>query len=102
MRKHPDINQELTLMVRQLPPNELGLPLEIYCFSAQKEWVRYEKVQADIFDHVMAMLDLFDLRAYQRDGHLSLLAHREQSAYRNSPESDNAPEVAQEKSEPNR
>jgi miniconductance mechanosensitive channel len=50
----------------------------------------------------MAMLDLFDLRAYQRDGHLSLLAHREQSAYRNSPESDNAPEDAQEKSEPNR
>lgn len=102
LRKHPDINQELTLMVRQLPPNELGLPLEIYCFSAQKEWVRYEKVQADIFDHVMAMLDLFDLRAYQRDGHLSLLAHREQSTYRNSPESDNAPEDAQEKSEPNR
>ena len=81
LRKHPDINQELTLMVRQLPPNELGLPLEIYCFSAQKEWVKYEKVQADIFDHVMAMLDLFDLRAYQRDGHLSLLAYREDSAY---------------------
>jgi len=68
-------------MVRQLPPNELGLPLEIYCFSAEKEWVKYEKVQSDIFDHVMAMLDLFDLRAYQRDGHLSLLAHREHSAY---------------------
>jgi miniconductance mechanosensitive channel len=50
----------------------------------------------------MAMLDLFDLRAYQRDGHLSLLAHREQSAYRNSTESDNAPEDAQEKSKPNR
>ncbi len=81
LRKHPDINQELTLMVRQLPPNELGLPLEIYCFSAQKEWVKYEKVQADIFDHVMAMLDLFDLRAYQRDGHLSLLSYRERSVY---------------------
>ena len=64
--------------------------------------MRYEKVQADIFDHVMAMLDLFDLRAYQRDGHLSLLAHREQSVCRNSPESDNAPEDAQEKSEANR
>ena len=81
LRKHANINQELTLMVRQLPPNELGLPLEIYCFSAEKEWVKYEKVQSDIFDHVMAMLDLFDLRAYQRDGHLSLLAHREHSAY---------------------
>lgn len=78
LRKHPNINQDLTLMVRQLPPNELGLPLEIYCFSAEKAWVKYEKIQADVFDHVMAMLASFELRAYQRDGHLSLLAHREQ------------------------
>ena len=78
LRKHPNINQELTLMVRQLPPNELGLPLEIYCFSAEKAWVKYEKIQADVFDHVMAMLASFELRAYQRDGHLSLLAQREQ------------------------
>jgi miniconductance mechanosensitive channel len=76
LRKHPDINQELTLMVRQLPPNELGLPLELYCFSAQKDWVIYEKVQADIFDHVMAMLSLFDLNAYQRDGHIALLSQQ--------------------------
>ena len=78
LRKHPNINQDLTLMVRQLPPNELGLPLEIYCFSAEKAWVKYEKIQADVFDHVMAMLASFDLRAYQRDGHLSLLAQQEQ------------------------
>ncbi|MBU2976627.1 mechanosensitive ion channel domain-containing protein [Alteromonas sp. C1M14] len=69
LRKHTDINQSLTLMVRQLPPNELGLPLEVYCFCAKKEWVQYEKVQADIFDHIMAMLPMFDLRAYQRDGY---------------------------------
>ncbi|BFT31460.1 mechanosensitive ion channel [Alteromonas sp. D210916BOD_24] len=81
LRKHPQINQELTLMVRQLPPTELGLPLEIYCFSAEKEWVKYEKVQADIFDHVLAMLDLFDLRAYQRDGYWPLAAHRDTSLY---------------------
>ena len=74
LRKHPRVNQELTLMVRQLPPNELGLPLELYCFSNRKEWVEYEKIQADIFDHVMAMLDIFDLKAYQRDGHLAHLA----------------------------
>ena len=78
LRKHPNINQDLTLMVRQLPPNELWLPLEIYCFSAEKAWVKYEKIQADVFDHVMAMLASFELRAYQRDGHLSLLAQREQ------------------------
>ena len=61
-------------MVRQLPPNELGLPLEIYCFCRDKSWVAYEKVQADIFDHIMAMLPLFDLRAYQRDSHLAAMS----------------------------
>lgn len=71
LRKHPHISQSMTLMVRQLPPNELGLPLEIYCFSADKDWVAYEKIQADIFDHLLAMLPLFDLRAYQRDAHLA-------------------------------
>jgi len=75
LRKHGSINQQLTLMVRQLPPNELGLPLELYCFSIEKDWVKYEKVQADIFDHVLAMLELFDLHAYQRDGHLGYLAN---------------------------
>ena len=75
LQKHPNINQSLTLMVRQMPPNELGLPLEVYCFSAKKEWVAYEKVQADIFDHIMAMLPMFDLRAYQRDSHLMLASH---------------------------
>ena len=87
LRKHPNINQDLTLMVRQLPPNELGLPLEIYCFSAEKAWVKYEKIQADVFDHVMAMLASFDLRAYQRDGHLSLLAQREQYINKERPHS---------------
>lgn len=74
LNKHPSINQQMTLMVRQLPPNEIGLPLELYCFSIEKDWVKYEKVQADIFDHVMAMLSLFDLVAYQRDGHLGYLS----------------------------
>lgn len=75
LRKHALVNQSLTLMVRQLPPTELGLPLEIYCFSARKDWVEYEHIQADIFDHVMAMLSVFDLEAYQRDGHLTQLSH---------------------------
>ncbi len=63
---HPKINHEMTYMVRQLPPTEHGLPLEIYCFSADKDWVAYEGIQADIFDHMIAMLPIFDLRAYQR------------------------------------
>jgi len=66
LRHHPKINQDMTLMVRQRPPTELGLPLEIYCFCADKDWVAYEGIQADIFDHALAMLPVFGLRAYQR------------------------------------
>ena len=63
---HSQINQAMTCMIRQLPPSELGLPLEVYCFSMEKDWVKYEAIQADIFDHFLAMLPLFELRAYQR------------------------------------
>ncbi|MFT4994259.1 MAG: miniconductance mechanosensitive channel [Paraglaciecola sp.] len=66
LRHHPKINQDMTLMVRQRPPTELGLPLEIYCFCRDKDWVVYEGIQADIFDHALAMLPVFGLRAYQR------------------------------------
>lgn len=67
LRQHQDINQDMTLMVRQLKSSELGLPLEIYCFSANQEWVAYEGIMADIFDHAIAMLPVFGLSAYQRD-----------------------------------
>ncbi|MGS2722024.1 mechanosensitive ion channel family protein [Paraglaciecola aestuariivivens] len=66
LKNHPLINQEMTLMVRQLPSTELGVPLEIYCFCADKNWVNYERVQSDIFDHFLAILPAFRLRAYQR------------------------------------
>jgi miniconductance mechanosensitive channel len=66
LENHPDINQDMTLMVRQRPPTELGIPLEIYCFSADKNWVYYEGIQSDIFDHFLAILPAFKLRAYQR------------------------------------
>lgn len=66
LKNHPDVNQDLTLMVRQLPPTELGIPLEVYCFSRNKNWVAYEGIQSDLFDHFLAVLPLFDLRAYQR------------------------------------
>ncbi len=88
LEKHPNVNQSMTHMVRQLPPTELGLPLEVYCFSTEQQWVNYEKVQADIFDHIMAMLDQFELSAYQRDGHLSSLVDtaRAQETMRTLPE----------------
>ena len=66
LENHPDINHNMTLMVRQRPPTELGIPLEIYCFSKDKNWVNYEGIQGDIFDHFLAILPAFKLRAYQR------------------------------------
>jgi miniconductance mechanosensitive channel len=75
LKRHAMVNQSLTVMVRQLPPNEFGIPLEVYCFSSEKRWVEYERIQADIFDHIMAMLPVFELRAYQRDA-VSLLSQR--------------------------
>ena len=66
LRAHPMINRDMTFLVRQLQPTELGLPLEIYVYSADKNWVNYEAIQADIFDHLFAVLPYFDLRAFQR------------------------------------
>ena len=53
-------------MVRQKEPSEVGIPLEVYCFSRNKVWVEYEGIQADIFDHFFAIMPLFGLRLYQR------------------------------------
>ena len=65
LQAHPMINQELTLIVRQLQPTDHGLPLEIYAFSADKNWTRYEGIQSDIFDHLLAALPEFGLRVFQ-------------------------------------
>jgi len=65
LRNHPQINQDLTSLVRQLAPTEHGLPIELYVFSADQRWANYEAIQADIFDHMLAVLPLFDLRAFQ-------------------------------------
>jgi len=66
LKNHPHINKDLTLLVRQLAPTEMGLPLEIYVFSAVKDWIKYEEIQADIFDHLFAVAKEFDLRVFQR------------------------------------
>lgn len=60
-----DINKNMTFMVRQLPPNEKGLPIEIYVFTTTTEWVEYEGIQSDIFDHVLAVIPEFGLKVYQ-------------------------------------
>jgi len=66
LQNHPKINQQLTLLVRQLAPTESGLPMEIYAFSAEKNWAKYESIQADIFDHLFAVAKEFDLRVFQK------------------------------------
>jgi len=65
LKNHPQIKQEMTLLVRQLAPTPNGLPVEIYCFSGDQEWAAYESIQADIFDHILAVLPEFDLRTFQ-------------------------------------
>jgi len=65
LKNNEQINHHMTFLVRQLPPSEHGLPLEIYVFSRDKRWAPYEDIQADIFDHLFAALPLFELRAFQ-------------------------------------
>lgn len=55
----------MTTMVRQLAPNEYGLPIEIYAFSNDINWAVYESIQSDIFDHLFAIASEFDLRLFQ-------------------------------------
>ena len=65
LRRNIRLHQEMTFLVRQLQPTEKGLPVEIYVFSNDQAWANYEAIQADIFDHVLAVLPLFDLRVFQ-------------------------------------
>ena len=65
LRNHPKINQEMTFLVRHLQPSETGIPIEIYVFSSDKVWANYESIQADIFDHILAVIPLFELRVFQ-------------------------------------
>ena len=66
LRNHPKIHQTMTLIVRQLEPATTGLPIEIYCFSNDIDWRNYEDIQADIFDHICAIVPEFGLRLYQQ------------------------------------
>ncbi|MDA8693158.1 mechanosensitive ion channel family protein [Saprospiraceae bacterium] len=61
----PEINKDMTFLVRQLAPNENGLPIEIYVFSSDKNWGNYENIQANIFDHLLAVIPEFDLQVFQ-------------------------------------
>ena len=66
LNNNPKVNKDLMIMVRQLQPASEGMPLEIYCFSDTPDWIPYETLQSEIFEHVMAMAPEFNLRLFQR------------------------------------
>lgn len=78
VESHPGIHHGMFQLVRQLQPGATGLPLQIYCYTALTGWADYENIQADIFDHLYAILPEFGLRVFQEpsgaDVHLALKA----------------------------
>jgi miniconductance mechanosensitive channel len=66
LNQHPRIHQHMTLLVRQLPPGPQGVPIELYCFTSTTAWNEYEDIQADIFDHLLAIVPEFGLRLFQQ------------------------------------
>jgi miniconductance mechanosensitive channel len=66
LKQHPKIRQDMTLLVRQLPPGPEGVPIELYCFTTTTAWGEYEDIQADIFDHLLAIVPEFGLRLFQQ------------------------------------
>ena len=65
LKDHPQISQDLTVMVRQLAPSPEGIPIEIYVFVKDKVWINYEKIMSDIFDHLLAAIPTFDLECFE-------------------------------------
>ncbi|WP_439503663.1 mechanosensitive ion channel family protein [Methylophaga sp.] len=66
LKNHPSIHQNYTLMSRQLEPTANGLPLEIYCFTNTTNWIEYEGIASDIFDHLLSIIPEFGLRVFQQ------------------------------------
>lgn len=66
LNNNPKLNHNLTMMVRQMQPTEFGVPLQIYAFSSDKQWIHYEEIQSDIFDHIISAAPMFDLKIYQK------------------------------------
>jgi miniconductance mechanosensitive channel len=65
LHENPHINKDMYLMVRYLQPTDRGIPLEIFCFCYDKVWQNYEKIQADIIDHLIASVTYFDLDIFE-------------------------------------
>ena len=72
LRHHPKVNQDMIMLVRQLQPTDHGMPIELYFFSANTMWVKYEALQAEVFDHVLAVVHRFGLKVFQSPTGLDL------------------------------
>lgn len=70
LRSHPIVNTDLDLIISQKNPTEFGLPIEVYFFLTDKVWDEFERIQSDIFDHLLVMVKVFDLELYQLDNRL--------------------------------
>lgn len=71
LKQHPKVNQEMMpLMVRQLPATDIGIPVQIYCFTKIQEWMEYEEIQAQMVEYMIALLPKYGLAAFQRSGGL--------------------------------
>ncbi|MDJ0652671.1 MAG: mechanosensitive ion channel [Xanthomonadales bacterium] len=66
LKHHPEIHDSMTLLVRQLQPGPTGIPIEVYAFTRTTAWGEYERIQADIFDHILAQCSEFGLRVFQQ------------------------------------
>ena len=76
LRESQDIRKDMTLLVRQMAPTADGLPMELYCFTNTTAWARYEAIQSDIFDHLLAILPEFGLRVFQHPSGADMRALR--------------------------
>ncbi|WP_224482783.1 mechanosensitive ion channel family protein [Robertkochia aurantiaca] len=65
LQNHPAINKDLMFMTRHLAPTPQGIPLEVYAFSSDKRWENYERIMADIFEHIIAAVPYFDLELFE-------------------------------------
>lgn len=72
LKQNPNLNHNLTILVRQKDPTEFGVPMQVYCFSAKTDWLSYEAIQNDIFDHIYAVINQFDLKVFQRPSSYSI------------------------------
>jgi len=94
LKDHPKIHKGMLQIVRQLPPEVYGLPLEIYVFTNDIVWSHYEAIQSDIFDHVLAVVSEFELRVYQHPTGHDMQMSKLNNKYENNISENSTPEAS--------